>query len=80
MKIGNPLDKALGVGARTDAAQSATNAGKTSSTDEPVGQSAKVTLSAASSFLGANDGVVDASRRRSTTGLTKSTRKSSLTN
>jgi len=62
MKIGNPLDKALGVGARTDAAQSATNAGKTSSTDEPVGQSAKVTLSAASSFLGANDGVVDAAK------------------
>ena len=60
MKIGNPLDKALGVGARTDAAQSATNAGKTSSTDEPVGQSAKVTLStSATGLMAGGDGVVD---------------------
>lgn len=62
MKIGNPLDKALGVGARTESAPSTNGPSKTSSTDEAVGQSAKVTLSSASSFLGAGDGVMDAAK------------------
>jgi len=62
MKIGNPLDKALGVGARTESAPSTSGPSKTSSTDEAVGQSAKVTLSSASSFLGGSDAVVDAAK------------------
>ncbi len=62
MKIGNPLDKALGVGSRTESATPTNGSSKTSSTDEAVGESAKVTLSSASSFLTGGDGVVDAAK------------------
>lgn len=62
MKIGNPLDKALGVSPRTESTPSTTGPSKTSSTDEAVGQSAKVTLSSASTFAAGNDGVVDAAK------------------
>ena len=60
MKIGNPLDKALGVGARTESAPSTNGPSKTSSTDEAVGQSAKVTLStSATGLMAGGDGVID---------------------
>lgn len=62
MKIGNPLDKALGVSPRTEPASTTNTANKASSTDAAVGQSAKVTLSSASSFMAGNDGVVDAAK------------------
>ncbi|MCH8180632.1 MAG: flagellar biosynthesis anti-sigma factor FlgM [Proteobacteria bacterium] len=62
MKIGNPLDKALGVSPRSEAATSTNGPSKTSSKDDAVGQSAKVTLSTASSFIGGGDGVVDAAK------------------
>ena len=62
MKIGNPLDKALGVSPRTESASTTNTANKASSANEAVGQSAKVTLSSASSFMAGNEGVVDAAK------------------
>ncbi|MEY4767113.1 MAG: flagellar biosynthesis anti-sigma factor FlgM [Pseudomonadota bacterium] len=50
MKIGNPLDKALGISSpRTEG--STTTSGKTSSLDGGVNASAKVTLSSAATGL-----------------------------
>jgi negative regulator of flagellin synthesis FlgM len=59
MKIGNPLDKALGVtNARTDG--STTTSGKTSSLDGGVSESAKVTLSSTAAGLASGqDGDMD---------------------
>jgi negative regulator of flagellin synthesis FlgM len=62
MKIGNPLDKALGVGLRTESATSTSSSGKISSKDDAVSESAKVTLSLASSLVAGGDGVVDAAK------------------
>lgn len=62
MKIGNPLDKALGVSPRTESASTTNTANKASSANDAVSQSAKVTLSAASSFMAGNEGVVDAAK------------------
>lgn len=61
MKIGNPLDKALGaVTGRTEGAASTTASGRTSSPDGAVSQSAKVTLStSAAGLMAGGDGVVD---------------------
>ncbi len=61
MKIGNPIDKALGtVSSRTEGATSTSTSGKTSSLDGGVGESAKVTLSsAATGLLAQNDGDFD---------------------
>jgi negative regulator of flagellin synthesis FlgM len=61
MKIGNPLDKALGaVNGRTEGAASTNASGRASSTDGPVTQSAKVTLStSATGLMAGGDGVVD---------------------
>jgi negative regulator of flagellin synthesis FlgM len=59
MKIGNPLDKALGVNnARTEG--STTTSGKTSSLDGGPSQSAKVTLSSTATGLAqSQDGDMD---------------------
>ena len=55
MKIGNPLDKALGIGnARTEG--STTTSGKTSSLDGGVSESAKVTLSSTATGLAQGQG------------------------
>ena len=51
MKIGNPLDKALGVGLPTEGAASTRAPGKTSSLEGGVGESAKVTLSQAAAGM-----------------------------
>jgi len=52
MKIGNPLDKALGaVTGRTEGAASTNASGRASSTDGPVSESAKVTLSTSATGL-----------------------------
>lgn len=53
MKIGNPLDKAIGAGAtaRTDGATTTSTPGKTGSLDGGVASSAKVTLSSAATGL-----------------------------
>lgn len=61
MKIGNPIDKAVGgVGPRTEGA---TTSGKTSSSSGSVGESAKVTLSnVASGLMSAADGTFDADK------------------
>lgn len=61
MKIGNPLDKAVGgVGPRTEGGSTT---GKTSSTAGSVGESAKVTLSTvASGLMSAADGTFDAAK------------------
>ncbi len=61
MKIGNPLDKAVGgVNARTEGASTADKPGKTSSAQGGVGESAKVTLSsAAAGLLSQNEGDFD---------------------
>jgi negative regulator of flagellin synthesis FlgM len=57
MKIGNPIDKALGgVSPRTEGATSTGTSGKSSSVDDGVNQSAKVTLSSAASDLISGDG------------------------
>lgn len=62
MKIGNPLDKAVGgVSPRTEGA-STTSTGKTSSSSGSVSESAKVTLSNAASGLMAADGTFDADK------------------
>jgi negative regulator of flagellin synthesis FlgM len=60
MKIGNPLDKALGVNnARTEGSTTATS-GKTSSLDGGPSQSAKVTLSSTATGLAqSQDGDMD---------------------
>jgi negative regulator of flagellin synthesis FlgM len=59
MKIGNPLDKALGVNtARTEA--STTTSGKTPSLEGGVNESAKVTLSSTATGLAqSQDGDMD---------------------
>lgn len=59
MKIGNPLDKALGISpSRTDS--STTTTGKTSSLDGGVSESAKVTLSSTATGLASSqDGDMD---------------------
>ncbi|MBH1987588.1 MAG: flagellar biosynthesis anti-sigma factor FlgM [Burkholderiales bacterium] len=61
MKIGNPIDKALGgVSPRTEGAASTNASGKASSTDEAISQSAKVTLStSATGLMAGGDGVMD---------------------
>lgn len=64
MKIGNPLDKALGISpSRTDSSTSTTSSGKTSSLDGGVSESAKVTLSStATGLAAAQDGDMDADK------------------
>ena len=64
MKIGNPIDKALGgVSPRTEGSGSTSTSGKTSSLDGGVGESAKVTLStAATGLMSQNDGDFDADK------------------
>ena len=64
MKIGNPLDKAVGgVNARTEGASSADKSGKTSSTKGSASDSSKVTLSsAAAGLLTSNDGDFDVAK------------------
>lgn len=66
MKIGNPLEKALGAGApqRTEGATSTTTPGKTASLDGGVSESAKVTLSstAAGLMTAADTGDFDAAK------------------
>jgi len=61
MKIGNPLDKALGVvTGRSEGAASTNASQRASSTDGPVNESAKVTLStSAAGLMAGGDGVVD---------------------
>lgn len=61
MKIGNPLDKALGgVNGRTEGAASTNASGRASSTDGPVTQSAKVTLStSATGLMAGGEGDMD---------------------
>ena len=61
MKIGNPLDKALGVvTGRTEGTASTNASGRASSTDAAVSESAKVTLStSAAGLMAGGDGVVD---------------------
>ncbi len=63
MKIGNPLDKAVGgVGPRTEGASSG-SAGKTSSSTGSTSESAKVTLStAATGLMSDADGSFDAGK------------------
>ncbi len=52
MKIGNPLDKALGgIAPRTEGATTTTSSSKAKSSDGGIGQSATVTLSAAAAGL-----------------------------
>lgn len=63
MKIGNPLDKALGLGLPTEGAASTRAPGKTSSLDGGVSQSAKVTLSqAAAGMVETPEGEFDADK------------------
>ena len=61
MKIGNPLDKALGaVTGRTEGAASTNASGRASSTDGPVNESAKVTLStSATGLMAGGNGLLD---------------------
>jgi len=61
MKIGNPLDKALGVNStRTEASTSTTTSGKTASLEGGVSESAKVTLSSTAAGLAkGQDGDMD---------------------
>lgn len=63
MKIGNPMDKALGVsGTRSEGAASTSTSGKASGATG-VGESAKVTLSSAAAGLMDNsDGSFDAGK------------------
>ncbi|WP_294638956.1 flagellar biosynthesis anti-sigma factor FlgM [uncultured Aquabacterium sp.] len=53
MKIGNPLEKAIGAGAaqRTEGATTTSTPGKTGSLDGGVSESAKVTLSSTATGL-----------------------------
>jgi negative regulator of flagellin synthesis FlgM len=61
MKIGNPIDKAIGgLGPRPEGTASTNASGKAASTDAAVGQSAKVTLStSAAGLMAGGDGVMD---------------------
>jgi len=61
MKIGNPLDKAVGgVSPRTEGASTTASSGKTSSTSSSASESAKVTLStAAAGLMASADGDFD---------------------
>ena len=63
MKIGNPLDKALGgVSPRSEGANSTGSSGKTSSATGSTGESAKVTLSTVASGLMSVEGEFDAEK------------------
>lgn len=64
MKIGNPIDKAIGgVGSRTEGTASTHASEKPSSNDAAVSESAKVTFSASATGMLSNaDGVVDTSK------------------
>ncbi|WP_290874336.1 flagellar biosynthesis anti-sigma factor FlgM [Aquabacterium sp.] len=65
MKIGNPLDKAIGAATSTrpDATGTTTTSGKTGSLDGGVSSSAKVTLSsAATGLMSGADGDFDADK------------------
>lgn len=63
MKIGNPLDKALGLSPRTEGTASTNASGKAASNNEAVGQSAKVTLSSqATGLMAGGDGLIDSEK------------------
>ena len=65
MKIGNPVDKAIGTGSsqRTEGATTTSQSGKTASAEGGVSESAKVTLSpAATGLLSSSDGDFDAQK------------------
>ena len=63
MKIGNPLDKAVGgVSPRTEGASSTGSSGKTSSASGSSSESAKVTLSTVASGLMSVEGEFDAEK------------------
>jgi negative regulator of flagellin synthesis FlgM len=64
MKIGNPIDKALGgVSPRTEGGSSTGTSGKTSTLEGGVNESAKVTLStAATGLMSQSDGDFDADK------------------
>jgi negative regulator of flagellin synthesis FlgM len=63
MKIGNPLDKAVGgIGPRTEGATSTGTSGKTSSATGATNESSKVTLSTVASGLMSVEGEFDAEK------------------